>query len=352
MIDAEADPRVLAAALRASQVLELDGFLEHCAAALDEMLRPAGIHAYLRGAGEAGLELRGSWPERRRGSRRPPARLEGGAGEWASQIERAVRAGGSGTGGGSAGAGADIGPGAALIPVGEHHAPGLVLLAIAAAEKTAFDASDLARARSFARLVGPALRNLLYVGDLRETAVRDDIARCYNRRHFEAFVGEEVARAKRFRSRVSILFLDMDDLKSINTAHGHAMGSRSLQELAARIASGIRNIDKLFRFGGDEFCLVLPETDQKGALMVAERTRRAIVEAPFLVAEVGGVTLSASLGVATFPEHASGPGELVQAADRAMQRAKRGGKNQTASAPPRPAPSPGDPERSLRGEAR
>ncbi len=193
------------------------------------------------------------------------------------------------------------------------------------------------------RLVGPALRNLLYVDDLRETAVRDDIARCYNRRHFETFLGEEVERAKRFRSRVSVVFLDMDNLKSVNTAYGHTMGSRALQEVAARIAAGIRGIDKLFRFGGDEFCLVLPQTDQRGAMEVAERTRRAVCGAPLLATEVGGTRMSASLGVATFPDHASTAEELVQASDRAMQRIKKAGKNAIAvadrmvDAPPRGA---------------
>ena len=191
----------------------------------------------------------------------------------------------------------------------------------------------------FLRLVRPAFTNVRLVGELRETAVRDDIAGCYNRRHFETFMGEEIARARRFHSHVSILFLDMDNLKSVNTAFGHAMGSRSLQEAAARIAGGIRKIDKLFRFGGDEFCIVLPETDTGGAFEVAERTRQALAGSPFLLAEVGGVPLSASLGLATFPEHGSAGEELVQAADRAMQNVKKTGKNAIGIAEPlRPSP--------------
>ena len=205
-----------------------------------------------------------------------------------------------------------------------------------------FEPARVEGARGFLALLGPALANALYVGELREAAVRDDLARCYNRRHFESFLEEEVARARRFRSRVSVVFLDMDDLKSVNTLHGHAMGSRSLQEVADRVTAGIRSIDKLFRFGGDEFCMVLPQTDTRGATEVAERVRQAIASEPILVEETGGVRMSASLGVATFPDHAGQPGDLVQAADRAMQEAKRRGKNSVAFAAAVPLRGPGD----------
>jgi len=231
----------------------------------------------------------------------------------------------------------------AVLPIGAgekgEEAPG-VFLAVAGAGRSSFTAAEMAAGRDFLRLVRPAFGNVRLVGELRETAVRDDIAGCYNRRHFDTFMGEEIARARRFHSHVSILFLDMDNLKSVNTAFGHAMGSRSLQEAAARITGGIRKIDKLFRFGGDEFCIVLPETDTGGAFEVAERTRLSLASSPFLVAEVGGVPLSASLGVATFPDHGSGAEELVQAADRAMQNVKKSGKNAIGIAqPPRPEPA-------------
>jgi len=115
--------------------------------------------------------------------------------------------------------------------------------------------------------------------------------------------------------------------------HGHAMGSRTLQQVAERINGGIRKIDKLFRFGGDEFCIVLPETVVGGAWEVAERTRTAVAAQPFLQEEAGGVALSASIGVATFPDHADTAENLVHAADRAMQAVKKSGKNACGIAP-------------------
>ena len=118
--------------------------------------------------------------------------------------------------------------------------------------------------------------------------------------------------------------------------------------MSERIDGGIRKIDKLFRFGGDEFCVVLPETDARGARRVAERTREAIGSRPLLVPEVGGIGLSASVGIATYPDHAGTSEGLVQAADRAMQKIKASGKNGVGIA----VPSADAPGTSPRAEAR
>lgn len=176
----------------------------------------------------------------------------------------------------------------------------------------------------------PAFENGLRVQALRELVIKDDTARCYNRRYFEDFLQEELARAKRFQSPMSLIFLDMDDLKQVNNRFGHAMGSRTLFEVSLRVQRKIRKFDKLFRFGGDEFCIVLPETAWHGALEVAERVRDAILRVPFLKQEMGddrGIEMSASLGIAAYPLHARNQAELIERADRAMQRVKKTGKN-------------------------
>jgi diguanylate cyclase (GGDEF)-like protein len=103
-----------------------------------------------------------------------------------------------------------------------------------------------------------------------------------------------------------------------------------LFEVSQRIRGKIRRFDKLFRFGGDEFCIVLPETQWHGALEVAERVRDAIARRPFLEREAaasGGVRMTASMGIASFPLHARSQKELIEQADRAMQRMKSGTKN-------------------------
>lgn len=317
------------AALRASQTLELEEFLAHCAKGIADQVAPESVHAYLRVPDKAGLHLTVSWPVRKRDSRRPPVVLDEA---WLGRVGRGGRVEEDpGPQSGAGGVSSLPAEGTLVFPLGEGNESIGLLVALSSARSESVP--DVERARVFLRMVAPALRNLRHVGDLRETAVRDDIAGCYNRRHFETFLGEEIARAKRFRSRVSVLFLDMDNLKSVNTDFGHAMGSRTLQEVSARITDGIRKIDKLFRFGGDEFCIVLPETNTQGAYEVAERARASIAGSPLLVPEVGGVAMSASLGVATFPDHGSTAQELVQAADRAMQDVKKTTKNAILVAP-------------------
>jgi diguanylate cyclase (GGDEF)-like protein len=174
-----------------------------------------------------------------------------------------------------------------------------------------------------------AVGHALQVVGLRRLIIKDDTAACFNRRYFEEFLPEELARAARFRSPVSLIFLDMDNLKEVNTLHGHSMGSQTLLEVSRRIRNRIRKFDKLFRFGGDEFCIVLPETEWHGAVEVAERVREAIISSTFLQADIGGggIAMTASLGIAAFPLHARTQKGLIALADRAMQLVKKKSKN-------------------------
>ena len=191
-------------------------------------------------------------------------------------------------------------------------------------------AEALERARTLLDAVRPAVTNARRLQGLRELVIRDDTAHCFNRRYFESSLPEELARAERFHAALSLIFLDMDNLKEVNQRHGHSRGSQTLREVSRRIRLQIRRFDKLFRFGGDEFCIVLPETEWHGALEVAERVRESIAAKPFLLGEVedeGGVQMTASLGIAAFPLHARTQADLIEHADRAMQRIKRGTKN-------------------------
>lgn len=173
------------------------------------------------------------------------------------------------------------------------------------------------------------------VAGLRELIIQDDTADCFNRRHFEESLPAELSRAGRFRSPLSLIFLDLDNLKSVNSRHGHAMGSRTLFEVAERVRVKIRKFDKLFRFGGDEFCILLPETEWHGALEVAERVRESIAGEPFLrgyAKDPAGVPITASFGIASYPLHARTQREMIEQADRAMQRIKNSTKNSIAVA--------------------
>lgn len=196
------------------------------------------------------------------------------------------------------------------------------------------DAATLRRIDALERETRPAIAHALQVLGMQQLIIKDDTAACFNRRYFEEFLPEELARASRFRAPLSLIFLDMDGLKEVNTHHGHARGSRALTEVAARIRNKIRKFDKLFRFGGDEFCILLPETEWHGAMEVAERVREAIECQPFLTRDLGptGVSMTASLGIAAYPLHARNKQDLIQMADRAQQRIKKTTKNGVAVA--------------------
>jgi diguanylate cyclase (GGDEF)-like protein len=180
---------------------------------------------------------------------------------------------------------------------------------------------DLAQEYAF------ALKNSIYVTRMEELTTKDDLTLSFNRRYFEEYMRDELSRARRYSKPLTLIFMDLDGLREINNRYGHALGSRSLQECAARVLTAVRNIDKVFRYGGDEFCVLLPETDWRGAMEVAERLKERIASRPFLVDETGGIALTASFGLASFPEHAQSLEELVKAADEAMYEIKRSGKN-------------------------
>ena len=188
---------------------------------------------------------------------------------------------------------------------------------------------DTAKIQRLLDLAQPAIGNALHVQAVQELVIKDDTASCYNRRYFEEFLPEELSRASRFRAPLSLIFFDLDNLKQVNNEFGHAVGSRMLYEVSVRVRDKIRKFDKLFRFGGDEFCIVLPETEWHGALEVAERVRESVENNPFLANDpaIGGMPMTASFGIASFPLHARNKEDLIQLADRAMQRIKNSSKN-------------------------
>jgi diguanylate cyclase (GGDEF)-like protein len=175
--------------------------------------------------------------------------------------------------------------------------------------------------------VAQVLSNIYQLTRSRDLAMRDDLTKAYNRRFFETYLDEEIERARRFGTQFSIIFLDLDDLKMVNNFYGHLSGSRTLQEVAKRILGAVRGIDKVVRFGGDEFCVILPQTDQEQAVAVASRVARAIAGAPLHVDPNIDVTITASFGIATYPTHALTKENLIRRADAAMYRVKSTTKN-------------------------
>jgi len=164
-------------------------------------------------------------------------------------------------------------------------------------------------------------------------AVTDELTGLFNRRRFQEAMATEVERSKRFGQPVGLVLLDLDDFKAVNDTYGHQQGDLVLREVARVLRETSREIDEPARYGGEELAVVLPGTDLEGAYNLAERVRAGIEELalPLLDGE-GALRVTASFGVATLPGSADDMRELVAAADEALYRAKRAGKNRTVRA--------------------
>ncbi|HEY6842754.1 MAG TPA: GGDEF domain-containing protein, partial [Thermoanaerobaculia bacterium] len=189
------------------------------------------------------------------------------------------------------------------------------------------DEAVIEQVTEYTRAVSSVLGNIYQLSRSRDLAMRDDLTKAYNRRFFESYLDEEIERSRRYGSLFSIIFLDLDDLKMVNNFYGHLTGSRTLQEVAKRILTAVRTIDKVIRFGGDEFCIVLPETDQEQAMAVANRVRKSLTSSSFIIDGTVEISVTASFGIATYPTHGLSKDDLIRQADAAMYRVKSTTKN-------------------------
>jgi diguanylate cyclase (GGDEF)-like protein len=192
-------------------------------------------------------------------------------------------------------------------------------------------------ARLLSLLLEPAavaIDNALLLKKSEELSVTDDLTKLYNSRYLNATLRREVERSKRYRTPVSLIFLDLDGFKSVNDQHGHLWGSRTLVEIGRVLGSTVREIDVVSRFGGDEFTVILPQTGPEGAAIIAERIRQKIAETTFLASYGLSVRITASLGIASFPDHGRTKDDLLARADQAMYLVKGRGKNGVALAEP------------------
>lgn len=205
--------------------------------------------------------------------------------------------------------------------------------------RSGFSDEDLATAKAIADFAAIAIENARNFERVQELTITDEHTGLFNARHMRALMEREVSRARRFGRPLSLVFLDIDNFKKVNDTHGHLSGSALLREIGEVLVSSIRQVDSAFRYGGDEFAVLLIETDAHGAKVVAERIRDAFESKPFLERRGLTLALTASLGIATYPDDATSVNDLLQAADEAMYRAKRSGKNAVVSAHER-APTP------------
>jgi diguanylate cyclase (GGDEF)-like protein len=162
-------------------------------------------------------------------------------------------------------------------------------------------------------------------------ASTDGLTELPNRRHFEEALEGEIVRAERFAGSLSLVLADLDDFKQVNDRFGHQAGDDALRAFAEILRATVREIDLPARYGGEEFAVLLPQTDLEGAHRLAERLRRALVSRPLSAGPGTLMAVTASFGVASYPASSS-PAALFAAADEALYRAKRRGKNCVVSA--------------------
>lgn len=185
-----------------------------------------------------------------------------------------------------------------------------------------FGDNDMLALQALADYAAIAIDNARAVERIQELTITDDCTGLYNARHLYKTLEAEVYRSARFGYEFSVLFLDLDHFKKVNDTHGHLVGSKLLAEIGYSIKSHLRLIDYAFRYGGDEFVVLLPQTGKDAALVVARRIRDVFRSSLFLKEENLNLNIRASMGVATYPEDAKSAHEIIRQADEMMYMVK------------------------------
>ncbi|GAB3224783.1 hypothetical protein GCM10027447_13720 [Glycomyces halotolerans] len=193
-----------------------------------------------------------------------------------------------------------------------------------------FEDGDVETLKTFAGQVAVAVENVLLHRQAQRLSLTDPLTGLWNYRFMQTSLRREAERVRRYQRSSALLAIDLDRFKDVNDTYGHPVGDQVLAELARRITAQIREVDLAFRQGGEEFMVLLPETDAAGASVVAERLSRAVASRPFKVnAGAGGLELriTVSVGIAVLGQHADGAAEVVAAADEALYAAKAAGRD-------------------------
>lgn len=205
----------------------------------------------------------------------------------------------------------------------QHRRLGALILQVPSALQAQQRPAVFKRVAKLAAMTSVVIHGDQRLQQLQRLAATDDLTMIANRRSFDASIEREMARALRSGEPLSLAVLDLDLFKQVNDVYGHPAGDDLLRNVAAALVGACRELDTPARYGGEEFAVILPDCPTERSLLIVERLRLAVAAAP-------GVTrITASAGVATFPDSASTVDQLIAAADQALLEAKRAGRNQT-----------------------
>jgi len=204
-------------------------------------------------------------------------------------------------------------------------------LIVAAKAPSAFGTSVRETLQALGNQLAVAMANARAVRQLEEMATTDGLTGCLNKRALLDQMEQKLMAAQRFGRKLSLIVTDLDHFKAVNDTYGHAAGDRVLKELGGVLRRAKRETDLVARFGGEEFCVLCEETDARGAQLLAERVREELANTE-VVTELGPLKVTASLGVATFPDHASNAADLFVQGDKALYEAKNRGRDQVCTA--------------------
>ena len=195
-----------------------------------------------------------------------------------------------------------------------------------------FDPRDLKLLEALSDFAAIALENARHVKRIHELTIKDDCTSLYNARHMGFILDTEIYRSQRYNYEFSIVFIDLDHFKMVNDTHGHLAGSRLLSEMGDALKTNCRLIDIAFRYGGDEFVILLPQTSKENAIYVAKRLHKLIRETVWLTKEGLDIKITPSVGVASYPADSKTKEGLLHLADEAMYLVKNTNRDSVAAA--------------------
>jgi len=197
---------------------------------------------------------------------------------------------------------------------------------IARKEKRFFNESEIGIAKIICSESAKFIKSTLDYQSVKELALKDGLTGLYNYRHFHEMLSYTVAHCDRYDEKASLILIDLDDLKHVNDTYGHQAGDSVLSFVGKVLVESLRKIDVSARYGGDEFAVVLPNTNKRGSLIVAQKIKNSIKNMPFKF-KGGEFNITLSIGIATYPENAPDSETLIEKADKALYESKEQGKD-------------------------